>query len=217
MCSETRPADRALATDGGTDVPSSAAGSEDTVILVVDDDEDLAVTISLWLQEEYTVEMAHNGEEALDAYGPHIDVVLLDRRMPTMSGDETLTRLRERGATVPVAMMTAVDPELDIADLPLDMYLRKPVRRDPVVEAVASLVDRNCYDEPTRQAFAIGSKFEILGENYSEEELAADSRTRGLADEFVRLQDETAIVVESDETSTELATTRTVAETIREH
>ncbi|WP_435335167.1 response regulator transcription factor [Haloarchaeobius sp. TZWWS8] len=193
MYSDGRRRGRRLAPDGGqvTDVAGDERADEQ-VILVADDDVDLAVTIKLWLQEEYTIEMAHDGSEALEVYGPHVDVILLDRRMPTMSGDETLEQFRERGVTAPIAMMTAVDPEWDVAELDLDTYLRKPVRRENVVDAVDGLVQRAAFPEDDlRRAFAIGSKLRVLQRNYTAEELFENEQTRQLGLEFQEIHDRT--------------------------
>jgi CheY-like chemotaxis protein len=68
------------------------------VVLVVDDDEDLAETCEYWLEAgQYEARVANSGEEALKVVDETVDVVLLDRRMPTLSGDEVLAELRDRG------------------------------------------------------------------------------------------------------------------------
>nr|WP_231754476.1 response regulator [Halapricum sp. CBA1109] len=84
------------------------------------------------------VTIAYTGEEALatvdDGYRP--DVVLLDRHMPGQSGDEVLAALRDRDIDTRIIMITAIDPGLDILELPFDDYLCKPVERADLREAV---------------------------------------------------------------------------------
>jgi len=118
-------------------------------ILVVDDEENVAGSYALWLEGEYRVETATSGEEALDALDESVAVILLDRRMPGLSGSEVLEELREREFDCRVALVTAVDPDFHIVDpADFDAYLTKPVDRDDLVGAVESLLTRNSYDEP---------------------------------------------------------------------
>ena len=77
-------------------------------ILVVDDDEGVRDAIKLTLEYEgYTCLFARSGQEGLDrvaADGP--DLVLLDVKMPGMDGLEVLRRMRERGDSAPVIVIS---------------------------------------------------------------------------------------------------------------
>ncbi|ELZ26095.1 DNA binding protein [Halogeometricum pallidum JCM 14848] len=132
------------------------------VVLVVDDDEDLADTCEYWLRDDYDVRVAYGGEDALNQIDETVDVVLLDRRMPNLSGDDVLEALRDRGLDCHVAMMTAVEPDTDIVDMPFDDYLVKPVTKTDVREAVDELVVRSDFDEEVREFFALESTQEAL-------------------------------------------------------
>jgi CheY-like chemotaxis protein len=68
------------------------AGSD--TVLIVDDESEVADVYALRLREEYETRTAYGGEEALDTIDSDMDVVLLDRRMPDLSGDEVLERIR---------------------------------------------------------------------------------------------------------------------------
>ena len=103
------------------------------VVLVVDDEEEVAEVFSLWLRDVYETRVATGGEAALEAVDG-VDLVLLDRRMPDLSGDETLARMRERGYDGPVAMVTAVDPDFDIVEMAFDDYLVKPISKEELQE-----------------------------------------------------------------------------------
>ncbi|MCT9096024.1 bacterio-opsin activator domain-containing protein [Haloarchaeobius sp. HME9146] len=126
-------------------------------VLVVDDDQDLADTCRYWLEGEgYRVRTAYGGEDALDVVDEEqVDLVLLDRRMPRLSGDEVLDELRERGHDCPVAMMTAVAPDTDIVDMPFDEYLVKPVAEEDVLDAAEELLARDSFSEDVREYFAL--------------------------------------------------------------
>jgi len=64
--------------------------SADYRVLIVDDEPDLADLYASWLPEQYAVVTAYDGRGALDALDGSVNVVLLDRRMPGMSGDEVV-------------------------------------------------------------------------------------------------------------------------------
>lgn len=104
---------------------SGTDGGEPTV-LFVDDQQDLLEVFELTLGRDYDVRTASSGEEALDRFGDHVDLVFLDRRMPGMHGDEVLEQVREQGYDTPVVVMSAVDPDVEP---PADhaAYLTKPV------------------------------------------------------------------------------------------
>ncbi|WP_416839558.1 bacterio-opsin activator domain-containing protein [Haloferax sp. DFSO52] len=146
----------------------SADGHPDRVaeqtVLVVDDDEDLADTCKYWLSgERYTVETAYGGRAALNRIDDSVDVVLLDRRMPSISGDDVLEEIRARGIDCRVAMMTAVEPDTDIVDMPFDTYLVKPVSESDVKETVEELLFRSGFDDEIREYFALESTEQALG------------------------------------------------------
>ncbi|CQH54524.1 receiver box response regulator [Halobacterium hubeiense] len=148
-------------TGEGTDEPSA----DEATVLVVDDEEGLADLYAIWLRDRYTVETAYDGEAALDALDEDVDAVLLDRQMPGVSGDDVLDAIRERGLDCRVAMVTAVEPELDIVDLGFDDYLRKPVDRETLRETVDRLLRRSTYDDTVQQYFAAARKHALLTES----------------------------------------------------
>lgn len=173
--------------DGGTAGDGHGSGDGGGIVLVADDDEDLAETVEIWLTEQWDVSLAHDGDEALETYGPHVDVVLLDRRMPTMSGDEVLPKLREREGEARVAMMTAVDPDWDVVEMPFDMYLTKPLGRAELVDAVEQLFARTQHAREVQALFALSSKLGALQTRYADPVLESDERYQRLQDEFERL------------------------------
>ncbi|RLM94742.1 response regulator [Halobellus sp. Atlit-38R] len=149
-----------------TDEPQAEtdASDDEPVVLVVDDDRDLADTCEYWLREDFDVRVAYGGEDALEQMDDEVDVVLLDRRMPDLSGDEVLAEIDERGYDCRVAMMTAVEPDTDIVEMPFDEYLVKPVDEDSVTGTVEELLVRSEFDERVREYFALESTEAVLEE-----------------------------------------------------
>ena len=150
---------------------AEAPPTDDVSVLVVDDEKEVADAYALRLRAVCNVETAYGGAEALDLIeGSSVDVVLLDRHMPDMSGDEVLTALDERGFSGRVVMVTAVDPDFDVLDLPFDDYLCKPVDRADVRAAVDQQRRVLAY-ETLGDYFSAESKRAVL-----EAEMTADRR-----------------------------------------
>jgi CheY-like chemotaxis protein len=98
-------------------------------ILVVDDDPDLREFLRLALTSMgFEVTSAANGEEALDmmkGYDP--DLILLDMKMPVMSGWEFSRALEGRDPRPPIVVLTAApDPAARAAEAHADGWLGKP-------------------------------------------------------------------------------------------
>jgi DNA-binding response OmpR family regulator len=136
--------------------------SEGATVLVVDDEQEVADIYALRLRDRYETETAYGGEEALSTVDDDIDVVLLDRRMPGTSGDEVLERLRERGVDTRVIMLTAVDPDFDIIDMPFDDYICKPVEKDDLVAAIDQQLAARRYDDQLSDYLEVTAKLALL-------------------------------------------------------
>ncbi len=141
-------------------------------VLVVDDESRLADLFTAWLTTEYEVEAAYDGESALELMSESVQVVLLDRRMPGLSGDEVLEEIRDRGYDCRVVMVTAVDPDFDIIEMGFDDYLVKPVSKDELMEVVESVQSRSTYENDIQEYYALVSKKSLLESEKSERELA---------------------------------------------
>ncbi|MFB6205797.1 MAG: response regulator transcription factor [Haloglomus sp.] len=183
----------------------TASGDQRTV-LVVDDEPDLADLYAAWLDEEYETRIAYGGNEAIEAFDEAVDVALIDRLMPEMSGDEVLEHIRETGHDCQVAMVTAVEPDFDIIEMGFDDYLVKPILRDELLETVENLLARGDYDSQLQDLYALVSKRAALTTQKTEEELANSEEYQELEARIEELQaelDQTAM--ELDKTDFEVA------------
>lgn len=102
----------------------------DKNILIVDDDKNICMMLSLYLHSEgFTVDVVHDGEAALKSVSDSPpSLVLLDVMMPGMDGFETLSRLRTF-SQVPVIFLTARDLTEDVVrgfEGGADDYIVKP-------------------------------------------------------------------------------------------
>ncbi|MFC7176976.1 response regulator transcription factor [Halosegnis marinus] len=170
--------------------PMAAEPTDDeaAVVLAVDDEPNVTEAFALWL-DDYTVRTAGSGAEALDRLDG-VDVVLLDRRMPELSGHEVLETIRDRGYEMPVVMVTGVTPETDIADMPFDDYLEKPVTGDELTATVESVLRRRAYDRHVGELFSTLRKIEVLRANHSETALETNAEFQDLLETRDRLRRE---------------------------
>ena len=163
-------------------------GSEMPVVLIVEDEPDVAETYNLWLADEYEVRMAQSGDEGLAELDETVDVVLLDRMMPGLSGDKVLERIRERGLDCHVAMVTAVEPDFDILEMGFDAYLCKPIRSEQLHETVENLLKRSQYDDLLQEYYSLVEKQATLEATKSTAELADNEAYVDLRDRVDNLE-----------------------------
>jgi len=168
-------------------------------ILVVDDEEPLADLYATWLADEYRSDAVYSGEATIEAVDESVDIVLLDRRMPDLTGDEVLERLRAEGYDGWVVMVTAVDPGLDLLELDVHDYLTKPVSRSQLVRLVESLRVRNRFDDSRREHEAVSNKLATLEDELDAEDLAEAGAYRQLEGRLREVGDELAAETEAAE------------------
>ncbi|GAB7093579.1 response regulator [Halolamina litorea] len=164
--------------------------SDPPVVLAVDDDDDVRTTYELWLNRDWEVRTASGGEEALEELDPAVDVVLLDRMMPGLSGRDVLAAIGDREADPQVVMMTAVDPGLDIVEMPFDSYVTKPVDRDELNDTVDTMLERREYDDRLQAYYALVEKRATLEAENTESALQDDERYHELGDRIEELEGE---------------------------
>ncbi len=133
-------------------------------ILVIDDEPDMtkSIRLAITLQEpEWTVIESHNpvkGLNLIDAEKP--DLVLLDLRMPEMSGFEVLKKLR-RYSSVPVIVVSVDDDELDEVNAleeGADDYIQKPFGHLDLLAHIRSVLRRaNGYQLQNKGTYTLGS------------------------------------------------------------
>lgn len=124
-------------------------------VLIAEDEIGLAKGLKYLLEKnKFTVDIVHNGKDALDYYHQtDYDVIVLDIMMPQIDGLEVLKQIRSKGASVPIMMLTAkAEIEDRVAGLEsgADDYLSKPFATSEFVARVKALTRRqNGYSEYT--------------------------------------------------------------------
>ena len=149
----------------------SQESSGTPTVLIVDDKQEVADVYAFRLKRSYDVRTAYGGQQAVDAVDDDVDVVLLDRRMPEMSGDEVLEVIRAEGYDCRVIMTTAVEPEFEIIEMPFDDYLCKPIEQATLTEALEKQLTAKQYDATVSDLFRATSKLSVLEAERTAEEL----------------------------------------------
>ncbi|MCR2791894.1 response regulator transcription factor [Microbacterium sp. zg.Y625] len=112
------------------DAPASGPRSAKPRLLYVEDEPETAAMVVEVLSDEYDIDHAATGEEGRRlALGRRYDVMVVDRRLPGMSGVDLLHAVRTARIATPVIMLTAlgaVDDRVSGLDAGADDYLVKP-------------------------------------------------------------------------------------------
>ncbi len=159
-------------------------------VLIVEDEPQVARLYEGYLPSDYEVRTVHTGQDALSVADEDVDAVLLDRRLPDMQGREVLAELRDRGLDAPIAVVTAVDPDLDIIEMGFDLYVVKPVSESELRDALDRLWTRSQYDTKLRRAASLVSKRAVLETQHDADELAESTEYARLLDRIDQLETE---------------------------
>lgn len=113
-------------------------------LLVIEDERQIADSIQRGLRlQSHVVDVAYDGERGLDlALSESYDVIILDRMLPKLSGDEVITEIRAEGVHTPVLMLTAkteVTDRVEGLDAGADDYLGKPFDFAELIARVRAL------------------------------------------------------------------------------
>jgi DNA-binding HxlR family transcriptional regulator/DNA-binding response OmpR family regulator len=158
------------------------------VVLVADDHKPVSTMHTTWLTDEYTVRTASDGEETLRQLDTDVGVVVLDRRMPGLSGSEVVDWIRSQRYDIRVVMVTSEDVDLDVMEMGFDEYLMKPVRQDELQAVVADLFERREYSTELQTYLALQSKLALLRAEYPEETLDTNEEFQQLQTRLTELE-----------------------------
>jgi len=131
-----------------------------TSVLIVDDDRAMVGMVAALLGSEgYDLITAYDGETAIRRHAEERpDLVILDRRLPKMTGDEVCKRIRATAQT-PILMLTGEkgeDERVKLLDLGADDYLEKPFGRKELLARVRALLRRAPHPAAATAATDIG-------------------------------------------------------------
>lgn len=174
---------------------NSETNAELSTILIVEDETDLADLYVAWLTDTYEVHTAYNGEDALAKLDDTIDVVLLDRRMPGLSGDDVIAEIRDRSLDCRVVIVSGALPDFDIIGMGFDDYLTKPVDADDLHDAIERMLALAEYDESLQTLQQFVATKVALEEQKSRAELQANAEYADLQQRIAELRTETDAII----------------------
>ncbi|HEY5615800.1 MAG TPA: sigma-54 dependent transcriptional regulator [Bacteroidota bacterium] len=167
-------------------------------ILIVDDEESITFLLQTELEEfpEYEVETALNGTEAINLIqSKPYDVVLLDIKMPRVSGIEVLKFINEHSPSTQVIMLTnVVDVKTAIETIKLGAYdfVSKPYDRDQLLAAVERALERRQLviekEVMKREINRLGGRVEIVGQSKAFHEVLEHSKKVASSEAFVLIE-----------------------------
>jgi two-component system response regulator AtoC len=143
--------------DGATDAQRTGRANANLTgrILVADDDNAIRTLLKTFLEgEDFEVIEATNGQEALEGLrSGSYDLVLLDMRLPGMTGLEVLKQLSAKQGEVPVILMTAYgspNTAIQASSLGVYGYITKPFELDDVLHNINRFFERQSLKEELR-------------------------------------------------------------------
>lgn len=170
---------------------------DDATVLIVEDEESLASLHNHHLQDQYETKIAYNAGEALVKLSPDIDLVFLDRRMPGMSGDTLLEHIDDWEASCQVIMVTAVDPDIELIDMPIAGYLTKPVSKEEMLDAANQALLLRKYEDLVVEYYEAKRKHALLVTEFSSSEAVESDEFSELEDRVETLEYELQNIVDS--------------------
>lgn len=128
-------------------------------ILVIDDDENLRDTIAMLLEREgFRVVQAADGKAGLDqALVAKPDLLLVDLRLPIVSGMDVCKRLRSSGVETPIIVLSALADELDkvlLLEIGADDYVVKPFGTRELLARIRAVLRRSGSESHKPVVFA---------------------------------------------------------------
>lgn len=159
--------------------------STPSVVLIIEDEPDLADQYAAWLDDDYEVRSTIDAETALEEFDESVDVVLLDRQLPDASGAGLLGRLRARDGDFAAAMITGIEPDERVLRLDVDEYVTKPIERDELRALVERLADRHAVKTAVDGYLSLLAERRPTEADPSDAEPESDSRSKSRSGELL--------------------------------
>jgi signal transduction histidine kinase/ActR/RegA family two-component response regulator len=125
---------------------------EETILIAEDDNINFLLFQKMMQYKNYKIIRAINGQEAVDIClnTPNIDLVLMDIKMPIMTGFEALEQIRPMRPNLPIIAQTAYsssDDKIKIEEAGFNGYITKPLNRDILFELINKYLDKDHHNE----------------------------------------------------------------------
>ncbi|QDX40515.1 HalX domain-containing protein [Salarchaeum sp. JOR-1] len=168
---------------------SPSSHDHEPIVIVLEDEQGLADLYTTWLSDDYTVRTAYTVQEGREKFDEAVDIALIDRRLPDGSGDEFLEWVQQQHSACRTAMVTAVNPQFDILDMPFDDYLVKPIDQVDLKNTVQELNRQREYNDDVRELYSLMTKKTQLETELSQSELDASEEYQELTERIEEIQE----------------------------
>lgn len=124
----------------------------ETILIAEDDNINFLLFQKIMQNKNYKIIRAINGQEAVDIClnHPNIDLVLMDIKMPIMTGFEAMEQIRPIRPNLPIIAQTAYsssEDKIKIEEAGFNGYLTKPLNREHLFEMINKYLDKENYNE----------------------------------------------------------------------
>lgn len=165
-------------------------------VLIAEDNSELAELFAMWLSPTYHVDTVCELAEATQKVNSSIDVVLIDRQISRYSEAQMLQKIRYDQYRMQSAMITAIEPDFNIAETEFDDYIVKPVSCRSLIEFISALITRGEYTELTNNLYQLSKKKALLEEQNSQRELRNSNEYEQIVNRLKSIQEHADMTVE---------------------
>ncbi|WP_128477519.1 response regulator transcription factor [Halorussus pelagicus] len=148
-----------------------------------------------WLPR-LNVTTASDGEIALAVADADVDAMLIPQRCPDLSGDELVSKLRDRGVEAPAAVVLPEASDADVLELGFDDYVCRPLTERKIETVLRRLIKRQTYNRLLRRYYrlAICQTNPVIREDESSAEARAriEAELRDVQDQLAAIESEMA-------------------------
>lgn len=147
---------------------SDYLGAATPTVLLVDDDQRLVEMHAEWL-DDYTVQTATDGKTARERLDEAVDVLVADRRMPELSGDELAQYVAASDVTCGVVFLSSVNVDEDLLDLEFDAYVQKPTTPEELTAVIEDALARQGQASEYCEFESLRTRLELFESALSED------------------------------------------------
>lgn len=150
---------------------------EETRVLVVEDDPMAADILVEYLEDSYHVTHSPSGHDAVESLSSATDIVVLDRQLDGITGSEVASRIKSEADPCLILVVSAVRPGEQLADLPVDDYVQKPVEEDELIRRLEALQTRLHLGALEREYLAVESRRQDLRAEHGQQAASMEAHS----------------------------------------
>lgn len=162
---------------------------DSTTIVLADDDDRLVEMHTNWLSE-FEIKTATDGKTARDALDETVDVLITDRRMPELSGEELAQYVATSGYDCRTVFVSSVGPDQSLCSVPFDGYVQKPAAPEKLQTVIDDVVARKSQPPKVREFESLQARIELFESQLPKERRKETEAYRNLCDRLLTLDRE---------------------------